>query len=414
MANKVITEPYLKQALTNVKTYIDNKSASSGSSVTVDTTLTDTGTNPVQGKAVKEYVDNIAGVKIVDALPDTGVDNVIYAVKKQSAQFIYDGSWKNGYVDTSVKGQKPGSGDYFYMLDDGKSPTVGDYVPESVVITLDRENIRSSYTMTADGGITKYNLTVLYYNAADNTYIVKDIRTVSDSSIKYTDKSRDKEINSQKIEAIFTVYNYSAIKVVDDVLPPYTYDTQVEYQGGFVLRKTTFLLYTYNNSKWKQLSSKLTTDLLDTDNLKAELKAYADSKVVTVEVDSDLSLTSKNPVQNKIVTEQLNKKAGKLILRWGSELKVIIDAEHLRYDIEINADSTLGIEGIDTSRPDTINSADVYIKNAGSSEITVTIPNDYISNTHSFKMAAGSYIAATVCYSGKFEKYIVNIGSALS
>lgn len=55
--------------------------------VTVDPEISDTSENPVQNKAVKSYVDNMR-VKVVTKLPDTGEDNLIYAVKKQSLKYI--------------------------------------------------------------------------------------------------------------------------------------------------------------------------------------------------------------------------------------------------------------------------------------------------------------------------------------
>ena len=79
MANDIITKPYLKEVLSGVKNYVDSKGAAT---VIVDAELSDTSENAVQNKAVKAYVDNMR-VKFAAALPDTGEDNLIYAVKKQ-------------------------------------------------------------------------------------------------------------------------------------------------------------------------------------------------------------------------------------------------------------------------------------------------------------------------------------------
>lgn len=90
-------------------------------------------------------------------------------------------------------------------------------------------------------------------------------------------------------------------------------------------------------------------------------------------------------------------------------LNVSLTSTHAIYDILISGDTQLKVN-TDSTNAD----AEVYIKNSGSSDITITIPADYLSNTHSFVMAAGSYVAVSIRYSVPFSKAIINVGSALS
>lgn len=329
--------------------------------VTVDSEISDTSENPVQNKAVKAYVDNMR-VKFAAALPDTGEDNLIYAVKKQSLKYIPKNAWTSGNIDFGKTyplyyGLSSDLELFTYIADDGESFSVGDYLSDSLSTTLYESHIGTFY--------------VLIHNTADDTYISKKVtaepdwnKPISGSSWRF------------KITHIEETVRNPVLKVFDDVVPPVTAEnTQKMSSFGFILRKTTYVLYTYNSGKWQQLGARFTSDLMDIDSLKTLLKNYIDSKQLR-------EATSEN-------------------------LKLYLDDYPQVYDVSASENLVMQLSG--TGLP----SVDVYIKNTASSEITVTIPDDYVSNTHSFKMAAGSYVALTVCYSLDFEKYIVNIGSAL-
>lgn len=329
--------------------------------VTVDSEISDTSENPVQNKAVKAYVDNMR-VKFAAALPDTGEDNLIYAVKKQSLKYIPKNAWASGNIDFGKTyrlyyGLSSDLEHFTYIADDGESFSVGDYLSDSLSTTLYKSNIGTFY--------------VLIHNTADDTYISKKVtaepdwnKPISGSSWRF------------KITHIEETVRNPVLKVFDDVVPPVTAEnTQKMSSFGFILRKTTYVLYTYNSGKWQQLGARFTSDLMDIDSLKTELKS---------------------DIERRERTEGL-----------GQNLKFNLDNGFAKkYSITASTNLVMKLDG-------KAYSLDVYIKNTASSEITVTIPDDYVSNTHSFKMAAGSYVALTVCYSLDFEKYIVNIGSAL-
>lgn len=329
--------------------------------VTVDPEISDTSENPVQNKAVKSYVDNMR-VKVVTKLPDTGEDNLIYAVKKQSLKFIPKQIWRDGEIDFdrpySLFEGRSGLDYYTYIADDGESFSVGDYLSDSLSKTL--------YEINGNG-----KSFVLIHNTADDTYISKEITAAPGQKPMITDPWRRPAFEIKSVVDTGVV-----IKVVDDVVPPVTAESSQKIStNGFILRKTTYVLYTYNSGKWQQLGAKFTSDLMDIDSLKTQLIGVIKRRETMVGLKENLEFN---------LDEDLAK----------------------TYNVTASKNLTMWLDG-------ELYSLDVYIKNAASSEITVTIPNGYVSNTHSFKMAAGSYVAVTVCYSPDFSKYIVNIGSAL-
>lgn len=224
--------------------------------VTVDPEISDTSENPVQNKAVKSYVDNMR-VKVVTKLPDTGEDNLIYAVKKQSLKYIPYEVWYKNQIDFnrtySLYEGRSGIDYYTYIADDGESFSVGDYLSDSLSTTL--------YEISSNGIIY-----VLIHNTADDTYISKKITAEPDGQKPIKDSWRSAfKIKSVADEDI-------VVKVFDDVVPPVTYETTSKLIFGFILRKTTYVLYTYNSGKWQQLGAKFTSDLVDIDSLKKEIQ----------------------------------------------------------------------------------------------------------------------------------------------
>lgn len=224
--------------------------------VTVDPEISDTSENPVQNKAVKSYVDNMR-VKVVTKLPDTGEDNLIYAVKKQSLKYIPYEVWYKNQIDFnrtySLYEGRSGIDYYTYIADDGESFSVGDYLSDSLSTTL--------YEISSNGIIY-----VLIHNTADDTYISKKITAEPDFQKPIKDSWRSAfKIKSVADEDI-------VVKVFDDVVPPVTYETTSKIYLGFILRKTTYVLYTYNSGKWQQLGAKFTSDLVDIDSLKKEIQ----------------------------------------------------------------------------------------------------------------------------------------------
>lgn len=224
--------------------------------VTVDPEISDTSENPVQNKAVKSYVDNMR-VKVVTKLPDTGEDNLIYAVKKQSLKYIPYEVWYNNQIDFnrtySLYEGRSGIDYYTYIADDGESFSVGDYLSDSLSTTL--------YKISSNGIIY-----VLIHNTADDTYISKKITASPDEQKPIKDSWRSAfKIKSVADEDI-------VVKVFDDVVPPVTYEITSKLRFGFILRKTTYVLYTYNSGKWQQLGAKFTSDLVDIDSLNTKLE----------------------------------------------------------------------------------------------------------------------------------------------
>lgn len=224
--------------------------------VTVDPEISDTSENPVQNKAVKSYVDNMR-VKVVTKLPDTGEDNLIYAVKKQSLKYIPYEVWYNNQIDFnrtySLYEGRSGIDYYTYIADDGESFSVGDYLSDSLSTTL--------YEISSNGIIY-----VLIHNTADDTYISKKITAEPDGQKPIKDSWRYAfKIKSVADEDI-------VVKVFDDVVPPVTYEITSKLRFGFILRKTTYVLYTYNSGKWQQLGAKFTSDLVDIDSLNTKLE----------------------------------------------------------------------------------------------------------------------------------------------
>lgn len=123
-----------------IKTYVDNKIAEGGggSTITVDSALSDTSTNPVQNKVIKNVLDTKQDTLTFDDTPTVDSDNPVTsggvktaldgkldkadAVGKKTAE---GGEIFNYYEDTVVFGQKNSAG--FYAHAEGVSTTASGY-----------------------------------------------------------------------------------------------------------------------------------------------------------------------------------------------------------------------------------------------------------------------------------------------
>lgn len=250
-----------------------------------------------QGKVLKDLIDNLVNLQIaiVDSLPSTGENNIIYLVKKAGTgtdvhdEYVYvEGAWEkigSTDIDLSDYYTKSQVNDLIDELEgkvSANSSTInsivtnGSIVPKTLTIQKNGTNVLSSWNgSTAGVANITVPTTLPELNPTQQQIIDALGYRPADST---TAGSGDVTGPSSSIDSNIVVFNGTTGKTIKDS----TYNV-----GSFAVKNHTHTI------------SQIT-----------DFPEIPDKVVV----DSALSTTSENPVQNKVITNQLNNKVNNATL----------------------------------------------------------------------------------------------------
>lgn len=295
-SKNLITSGGVWQAIDNVHTTINNQIKSSIVD-NLESLAADKSLSANQGRILKEMIANLANlqIEIVDQLPSIGETNIIYLVKKSgSAPDIHD-----EYVFVDGKWEKIGNteidlSNYYTRAEvDAKIPVIPN-IETSIsgagnVITLIEVDANNKHKVNATKGISVYTQQevddkLTGFGAGD--VIAAEAFTTADRVI--TSNGPGKTVKD------------SGILISNLALKSYVDEKEIAWD------KVTGKPETYVPAAHTHPLSQITDaralaykDKIDESDLNFDIPEG-------IVVDSSLSTTSVNPVQNKVVTEALN------------------------------------------------------------------------------------------------------------
>lgn len=295
-SKNLITSGGVWQAIDNVHTTINNQIKSSIVD-NLESLAADKSLSANQGRILKEMIANLANlqIEIVDQLPSVGETNIIYLVKKSgSALDIHD-----EYVFVDGKWEKIGDteidlSNYYTRAEvDAKIPVIPN-IETSIsgagnVITLIEVDANNKHKVNATKGISVYTQQevddkLTGFGAGD--VIAAEAFTTADRVI--TSNGPGKTVKD------------SGILISNLALKSYVDEKEIAWD------KVTGKPETYVPAAHTHPLSQITDaralaykDKIDESDLNFDIPEG-------IVVDSSLSTTSVNPVQNKVVTEALN------------------------------------------------------------------------------------------------------------
>ena len=295
-SKNLITSGGVWQAIDNVHTTINNQIKSSIVD-NLESLAADKSLSANQGRILKEMIANLANlqIEIVDQLPSIGETNIIYLVKKSgSAPDIHD-----EYVFVDGKWEKIGNteidlSNYYTRAEvDAKIPVIPN-IETSIsgagnVITLIEVDANNKHKVNATKGISVYTQQevddkLTGFGAGD--VIAAEAFTTADRVI--TSNGLGKTVKD------------SGILISNLALKSYVDEKEIAWD------KVTGKPETYVPAAHTHPLSQITDaralaykDKIDESDLNFDIPEG-------IVVDSSLSTTSVNPVQNKVVTEALN------------------------------------------------------------------------------------------------------------
>ena len=295
-SKNLITSGGVWQAIDNVHTTINNQIKSSIVD-NLESLAADKSLSANQGRILKEMIANLANlqIEIVDQLPSIGETNIIYLVKKSgSASDIHD-----EYVFVDGKWEKIGNteidlSNYYTRAEvDAKIPVIPN-IETSIsgagnVITLIEVDANNKHKVNATKGISVYTQQevddkLTGFGAGD--VIAAEAFTTADRVI--TSNGPGKTVKD------------SGILISNLALKSYVDEKEIAWD------KVTGKPETYVPAAHTHPLSQITDaralaykDKIDESDLNFDIPEG-------IVVDSSLSTTSVNPVQNKVVTEALN------------------------------------------------------------------------------------------------------------
>ena len=295
-SKNLITSGGVWQAIDNVHTTINNQIKSSIVD-NLESLAADKSLSANQGRILKETIANLANlqIEIVDQLPSIGETNIIYLVKKSSSapdihdEYVFvDGKWEkigNTEIDLS---------NYYTRAEvDAKIPVIPN-IETSIsgagnVITLIEVDANNKHKVNATKGISVYTQQevddkLTGFGAGD--VIAAEAFTTADRVI--TSNGPGKTVKD------------SGILISNLALKSYVDEKEIAWD------KVTGKPETYVPAAHTHPLSQITDaralaykDKIDESDLNFDIPEG-------IVVDSSLSTTSVNPVQNKVVTEALN------------------------------------------------------------------------------------------------------------
>ena len=295
-SKNLITSGGVWQAIDNVHTTINNQIKSSIVD-NLESLAADKSLSANQGRILKEMIANLANlqIEIVDQLPSIGETNIIYLVKKSgSAPDIHD-----EYVFVDGKWEKIGDteidlSNYYTRAEvDAKIPVIPN-IETSIsgagnVITLIEVDANNKHKVNATKGISVYTQQevddkLTGFGAGD--VIAAEAFTTADRVI--TSNGPGKTVKDSGI----LINNLALKSYVDE--KEIAWDKVTGKPETYVPAAHTHPLAQITDAR--ALAYK---DKIDESDLNFDIPEG-------IVVDSSLSTTSVNPVQNKVVTEALN------------------------------------------------------------------------------------------------------------
>ena len=295
-SKNLITSGGVWQAIDNVHTTINNQIKSSIVD-NLESLAADKSLSANQGRILKEMIANLANlqIEIVDQLPSIGETNIIYLVKKSgSAPDIHD-----EYVFVDGKWEKIGDteidlSNYYTRAEvDAKIPVIPN-IETSIsgagnVITLIEVDANNKHKVNATKGISVYTQQevddkLTGFGAGD--VIAAEAFTTADRVI--TSNGPGKTVKDSGI-----LINNLALK---------SYVDEKEIAWDKVTGKPETYVpaaHTHPLAQITDAGALAYKDKIDESDLNFDIPEG-------IVVDSSLSTTSVNPVQNKVVTEALN------------------------------------------------------------------------------------------------------------
>lgn len=295
-SKNLITSGGVWQAIDNVHTTINNQIKSSIVD-NLESLAADKSLSANQGRILKEMIANLANlqIEIVDQLPSVGETNIIYLVKKSgSAPDIHD-----EYVFVDGKWEKIGDteidlSNYYTRAEvDAKIPVIPN-IETSIsgagnVITLIEVDANNKHKVNATKGISVYTQQevddkLTGFGAGD--VIAAEAFTTADRVI--TSNGPGKTVKDSGI-----LINNLALK---------SYVDEKEIAWDKVTGKPETYVpaaHTHPLAQITDAGALAYKDKIDESDLNFDIPEG-------IVVDSSLSTTSVNPVQNKVVTEALN------------------------------------------------------------------------------------------------------------
>jgi len=295
-SKNLITSGGVWQAIDNVHTTINNQIKSSIVD-NLESLAADKSLSANQGRILKEMIANLANlqIEIVDQLPSIGETNIIYLVKKSSsAPDIHD-----EYVFVEGKWEKIGDteidlSNYYTRAEvDAKIPVIPN-IETSIsgagnVITLIEVDANNKHKVNATKGISVYTQQevddkLTGFGAGD--VIAAEAFTTADRVI--TSNGPGKTVKDSGI-----LINNLALK---------SYVDEKEIAWDKVTGKPETYVpaaHTHPLAQITDAGALAYKDKIDESDLNFDIPEG-------IVVDSSLSTTSVNPVQNKVVTEALN------------------------------------------------------------------------------------------------------------
>ena len=295
-SKNLITSGGVWQAIDNVHTTINNQIKSSIVD-NLESLAADKSLSANQGRILKEMIANLANlqIEIVDQLPSIGETNIIYLVKKSSSapdihdEYVFvDGKWEK-IGDTEID-----LSNYYTRAEvDAKIPVIPN-IETSIsgagnVITLIEVDANNKHKVNATKGISVYTQQevddkLTGFGAGD--VIAAEAFTTADRVI--TSNGPGKTVKDSGI-----LINNLALK---------SYVDEKEIAWDKVTGKPETYVpaaHTHPLAQITDAGALAYKDKIDESDLNFDIPEG-------IVVDSSLSTTSVNPVQNKVVTEALN------------------------------------------------------------------------------------------------------------
>lgn len=287
----------IEQDITNIRTTEILDQIKSSIIDNLESLAVDKSLSANQGRILKEMIANLANlqIEVVDQLPSTGETNIIYLVKKSgSAPDIHD-----EYVFVDGKWEKIGNTEIdlsnYYTRDevDAKIPVIPD-VEASVygagnVVTLIEVDPNNKHKVNATKGISVYTKQEIDNKLADSglgDVIAAEAFTTADRVI--TSNGPGKTVKD------------SGILISNLALKSYVDEKEIAWDK-VTGKPETYVpaAHTHPLAQITDAGALAYKDKVDESDLNFDIPEG-------IVVDSSLSTSSVNPVQNKVVTEALN------------------------------------------------------------------------------------------------------------
>lgn len=296
-SKNLITSGGVWQDITNIRTTEILDQIKSSIIDNLESLAVDKSLSANQGRILKEMIANLANlqIEVVDQLPSTGETNIIYLVKKSgSAPDIHD-----EYVFVDGKWEKIGNTEIdlsnYYTRDevDAKIPVIPD-IEASVsgagnVVTLIEIDPNNKHKVNATKGISVYTKQEIDDKLADSglgDVIAAEAFTTADRVI--TSNGPGKTIKD------------SGILIGNLALKSYVDEKEIAWDK-VTGKPETYVpaAHTHPLAQITDAGTLAYKDKVDESDLNFDIPDG-------IVVDSSLSTSSVNPVQNKVVTEALN------------------------------------------------------------------------------------------------------------